>query len=103
MRTELYQRNFVEYLPLIRRTDVKRFGRHKPLWLARTLGIEEVRKVAETMEYESQHFYRKAAETARDGAVRKLLLELADTESQHEALAHKLEAGLTTTERARED
>jgi erythrin-vacuolar iron transport family protein len=99
----LYRRKFGEYLPLIRRTDVKGFIRHKPLWLARTLRIEVVRKVVETMEYESEHFYRKAAETARDPTVRKLLLELAEVESQHEKMAHELEAGISVSERAKED
>ena len=62
----LYQQKFGDYLPLIRRQDVRGFIKHKPLWLARTLGIEEVRKITETMEIEAARFYRKAAETARD-------------------------------------
>ena len=39
------------------------------------------------MEYEAARFYRKAAETARDASVRKLLLELAEIEAEHESLA----------------
>ena len=61
---DLYRAKFGEYLPLIRRQDVKGFVRHKPLWLVRPLGIEEVRKYAAEMEYETAHFYRKAAATA---------------------------------------
>src|SRR3954469_24227890 len=57
---ELYRSKFGEYLPLIRRQDVKGFVQHKPLWLARPLGLDDVRKYAETMEIESQQFYRKA-------------------------------------------
>jgi rubrerythrin len=102
MLIDLYERKFGEYLPLIRRTDVKGFVHHKPLWLARHLGIDEVRKTAETMEYETERFYRKAAEGARDPQVRKLLLELADIESQHEKLAQQLEAGITKVERKTE-
>ena len=39
----------------------------------RPLGLDEVRKFAETMEFEAARFYRKAAETTRDVSVRKLL------------------------------
>ena len=37
---------FGEYLPLIRRQDVKGFVASKPLWLVRPLGLDEVRKYA---------------------------------------------------------
>ena len=48
MLFDLYRAKFGEYLPLIRRQDVKGFIRHsKPLWLMRPLGLEEVRKYAE--------------------------------------------------------
>src|SRR5262245_56225534 len=85
----LYRQKFGESLLLIRRHDVKGFVRKKPLWLVHPLPIDEVRKFTETMEYEAERFYRKAAETARDPAVRKLLGELAEIEAGHEALAHK--------------
>src|ERR1700686_3435879 len=62
MLFDLYRSKFGDYLPLIRRQDVKGFGQHtKPLWLVRPLGLDEVRKYAETMEYETARFYRKAA------------------------------------------
>ena len=64
MLFELYRSKFGEYLPLIRRHDVRGFVRHKPLWLVRPLGIDEVRKYAAEMEYETAHFYRKAAASA---------------------------------------
>jgi rubrerythrin len=60
-----------------------------------------VRKFAENMEYEAERFYRKAAETARDVSVRKLLIELAEAEAGHESLAHKLSQKILT-EGARE-
>jgi rubrerythrin len=104
MLIELYRQKFGEYLPLIRRQDVKGFIKHKPLWLAQTLGLDEVRKITETMEIEAARFYRKAAEAARDVSVRKLLTELAEIEDQHEDLAHKLgEQVLTKSARAKED
>ena len=41
---DLYRSKFGDYLPLIRRQDVKGFIHHKPLWLVRPLGLEQVRK-----------------------------------------------------------
>src|SRR5262249_53985150 len=91
MLIDMHRQKFGEYLPLIRRQDVKGFIHHsKPLWLMRPLGLDEVRKMVERMEYEAARFYRKAAESARDISIRKLLTELAEIESQHEDLAHKL-------------
>ena len=102
---DLYREKFGEYLPLIRRQDVKGFIQHKSsLWLMRPLGLEEVRKFAEDMEFEAERFYRKAAESARDASVRQLLIELAEAEAGHETLAHKLsQAILTKTAREAED
>ena len=105
MLFDMYRGKFGDYLPLIRRQDVKGFIQHaKPLWLMRPLGLDEVRKFAENMEFEAERFYRKAAETTRDASVRKLLTELAEIEAEHENLAHKLgETILTTDARAKED
>jgi rubrerythrin len=103
---DLYREKFGEYLPLIRRQDVKGFIQHKaaPLWLMRPLGLEDVRKFAENMEYEAERFYRRAAEHARDASVRQLLIELAEAEAGHESLAHKLsESILTAGAREKED
>jgi erythrin-vacuolar iron transport family protein len=105
MLFDMYKEKFGEYLPLIRRQDVKGFIHHpKPLWLMRPLGLDEVRKFAERMEYEAERFYRRAAETARDISIRKLLTELAEIEASHETLAHQLgETILTKDVRAKED
>ena len=105
MLFDLYRSKFGDYLPLIRRQDVKGFVQHtKPLWLVRPLGLDEVRKYAETMEYETARFYRKAAVSARDASIRQLLDHLAEAEDVHENLAHKLgQSILTKTERAHED
>jgi erythrin-vacuolar iron transport family protein len=101
---DLYRTKFGEYLPLIRRQDVRGFVRHKPLWLANPLGLDEVRKYAAEMEYETARFYRKAAQGARDASVRELLVQLAEAEDKHEDLAEALgERFLTTEARARED
>jgi erythrin-vacuolar iron transport family protein len=105
MLFDLYRTKFGEYLPLIRRQDVKGFLRHlKPLWLMRPLAIKEVRKFAEAMEIEAGLFYRRAAELTREASARQLLLELAEAEKGHEDLAQKLEEKiLTPGVRAAED
>ena len=96
MLFDLYRNKFGEYLPLIRRQDVKGFIRHKPLWLVRPLGLDEVRKYAAAMEFETARFYRKAAESARDASVRELLIRLAEAEDKHENLAEELSEKLLT-------
>ena len=104
MLFELYRSKFGEYLPLIRRQDVKGFVSKKPLWLMSPLNLDEVRKFAENMEYEAARFSRRAAETTRDTSVRQLLVDLAEVEAEHQGLAHKLgEQILTTSARAKED
>ncbi len=103
---DLYRQKFGEYLPLIRRQDVKGFIQNKasPLWLMRPLGLDDVRKYAENMEFEAERFYRKAAQHARDASVRQLLVDLAEAEAGHESLAHKLsESILTPGAREKED
>src|SRR5947207_6162214 len=104
MLFDLYRSKFGEYLPLIRRQDVKGFIQKKPLWLMQPLNLDEVRKFAENIEFDAARFYRKAAETTRDASVRQLLVQLAEIEDEHESLAHKLgQQILTASARAKED
>ncbi|MCW5692444.1 MAG: rubrerythrin [Pseudolabrys sp.] len=104
MLYDLYRQKFGEYLPLIRRQDVQGFLQpKKPLWLMRPLGLEEVRKFAENMEFEAERYYRKAAESARDASVRELLVTLAEAEAGHESLAHKLSAKILTEDARAEE
>ena len=104
MLFDLSRSKFGEYLPLIRRQDVKGFIQKKPLWLMQPLNLDEVRKFAENMEFEAARFYRKSADTTRDASVRQLLVELAEIEAEHEGLAHKLgQQILTASARAKED
>jgi erythrin-vacuolar iron transport family protein len=104
MLFDLYRSKFGEYLPLIRRQDVKGFIRKKPLWLMQPLNIDEVRKYVEDMEFEAARFYRRAAETTRDASVRQLVVELAEAEDAHESIAHRLEQTILTPKaRAEED
>jgi rubrerythrin len=103
MLLELYRKKFGEFLPLIRRQDVKGFVKRHPIWLNRPLGLDAVRKAAEEMEYETARFYRRAAQAARDDAVRDLLNHLAAAEDTHEKLAHELGEKITPSARVAED
>lgn len=103
MLLDLHRKRFGEFLPLIRRQDVKGFVARHPIWLNRPLGLDAVRKFAEEMEYETARFYRRAAEAARDDATRDLLRRLAAAEEKHESLARKLGAELEPGARDAED
>ncbi|HKD26158.1 MAG TPA: ferritin family protein, partial [Xanthobacteraceae bacterium] len=70
MLYDLYRAKFGEFLPLVRRQDVRGFIKHRPIWLMRPLGLDEVRKYAAETEYETARFYRRAAEQSRDASVR---------------------------------
>ena len=104
MLFDLYREKFGDYLPLIRRQDVRGFISKPPHWLMQPLGLPEVRKYAAAMEFEAARFYRKAAETTRDVSIRELLVRLAEAEAKHESYAeHLQEKILTKSARAEED
>jgi erythrin-vacuolar iron transport family protein len=103
MLLDLHRKKFGDFLPLIRRQDVKGFVERRPIWLNRPLALDATRKFAETMEYETARFYRRAAQSAHDDAVRDLLRRLAAAEDKHEALAHALGEKITPQARATED
>jgi rubrerythrin len=88
---ELFRQRFGEHIPLIRRTDVKGFVTHRPVWTVRPLGVEKVRRQAAVMELEARRFYERAAARTTDAAVRKLLGDLAEAERDHVATAETLE------------
>ena len=100
---ELHRKKFGDFLPLIRRQDVKGFVARRPIWLNRPLGLDAARKFAEEMEYETARFYRRAAEAAHDDAVRDLLRRLAAAEDKHGTLARELGQKITPQARAAED
>jgi erythrin-vacuolar iron transport family protein len=74
---ETYRSRFGEHIPLVRRQDVKGFIQRRPVWLARPLRIDDVRKQVEVMELETRRFYERAIQHVRDAGVRKLLGDLA--------------------------
>jgi rubrerythrin len=86
---DLYRQRFGEHIPLIRREDVKGFVRRRPVWLVRPLGLDAVRKQAETMELETKRFYEAAARQASDAGIRQLLGDLAEEERKHEKMAEE--------------
>jgi rubrerythrin len=87
---ELYEQRFGPHLPPIRRDDVRGFLRRRPIWLTKNLSLDTIRKEVETMEFEAERFYVKAAEQTQDVGVRRLLGDLAEAEKDHENLAARL-------------
>ena len=88
---EMYRARFGEHIPLIRKQDIKGFIRRRPLWLVRPLGIDRVRKLAESMEMETRQFYEAAQKRTTDAGIRELLGDLANDERNHTHLAEALE------------
>jgi rubrerythrin len=89
---ELSQTKFGDHIPLIRRQDVRGFVNRKPVWMARPLRLDSVRKTVASMELETRQFYEKAATRATDAHIRQLLDDLAQEERVHEGRAGQLEA-----------
>lgn len=101
---DVYRRKFGEHIPLIRRHDIRGFIQHKPVWQMYPMNLDAVRNLAESMETETQGFYRKAASRSEDVTIRKLLGDLADAEAEHEHRADKLiEENLPANVRRDED
>ncbi|MDB5330220.1 MAG: Rubrerythrin [Phycisphaerales bacterium] len=95
---ERYREKFGEHIPLIRRQDVRGFVTRKPVWLVQPLGLDTVRKTAESMETETRRFYLRAAERATDVSIRELLTDLAEAERGHVTAAENLEEKLLPPE-----
>lgn len=95
---ELYRQRYGEFIPLIRRTDVRGFMPRSSIWLGQPLGLEKIREQAEAMEMESLRFYRRAARHTKDASLRQLLDDLASEERKHETKAEELVAAHLTPE-----
>lgn len=101
---EQFRSRFGEHIPLIRREDVRGFIKRKPVWLIRPLGINVVRRQAESMELETRRFYEQAAAKVSDAGTRKLLGDLALAEQKHSAQAEAMrDKHLTPTNKEEED
>jgi rubrerythrin len=88
---DIYRQRFGEHIPLIRKQDVRGFIKRRPIWLVRPLGIDHVRKLAESMEMETRQFYEAAMKRTSDAGIRELLGDLANEERTHTHLAEDLE------------
>jgi rubrerythrin len=97
---DLYRQRFGEHIPLIRRQDVKGFVRRRPVWLVRPLGLDAVRKQAETMEVETRRFYEAVIRKSTDAGIRQLLGDLAEEERKHEQIAEELGAAAEPSDEA---
>jgi rubrerythrin len=100
---ETYRSRFGEHIPLIRRHDVKGFIQRRPVWLARPLRIDDVRRQVEVMELETRRFYERAIQHVSDAGVRKLLGDLAEVERRHYATAESLHETVTPVVRQKEE
>ena len=88
--TDLYQKKFGDFIPLIRRSDINGFVKHKPGWMIGKLNIDAMRRRAEVIELENYRFYKQAAAHSKDPQIAKLLAQLAEAEKGHESLAARL-------------
>lgn len=102
--TDMYQKKFGDFIPLIRRSDVAGFVRHRPAWLMKHANLDKIRDHAEVIEAENYNFYKQAAARANDPAVKKLLEDLASAEKGHSSLADRLgEKHLTPSAKVEEE
>ena len=92
MLIDTYREKFGEHIPLVRRQDVRGFVTRKPVWQSAALGLDTVRRQAQSMEAETANFYRTAAARSQDATIRKLLGDLAEIEVGHEHTADRLMA-----------
>jgi rubrerythrin len=88
---ETYQSRFGDYIPLLRRQDIKGFVNRRPIWLNRVLTVAQVRNEIGSMEQEVKRFYEIAAQKSTATTIRQLLNDLAQEESNHIQLAEQLE------------
>jgi rubrerythrin len=88
---ETYRQKFGDYIPLLRRQDVRGFVNRKPIWLNRVLTVDQVRKEIGSMEQETRRFYEISAQKSPSAPVRQLLSDLAQQESKHVEIAEQLE------------
>ena len=93
---DVFAERFGDHLPLIRREDVRGFIRRPPVWMSQSFDIDAVRDRVEAMEVGGAKVLRDRGRTVPYPAVRKLFGDLSEAEAGHEALAKRLEAGLST-------
>src|SRR5712675_58654 len=87
---ELYQQQFREHIPLIRRQDVKGIRPAHARLAGASAGARHGSQAASAIEVETRRFYERAAARTRDASVRQLLDDLAQEERSHEDRAQEL-------------
>jgi rubrerythrin len=87
---DLHKTRFGPVIPLIRREHVSGFYARRPVWLAQTLSLDEIRDQAEAMEADAHRFYTMAAARSTDADTRALLGDLAAAEAGHRRVANDL-------------
>ena len=88
---DLYVARFGTRLVPIRREHVRGFLARKPLWLQKTLTLEQARQQVWEMEEGAWRFYLEAAKQVTDAGIRKLLGDLAMAEKGHAARADQID------------
>jgi rubrerythrin len=94
----LYKSRFGDYMPFIRRQDVKGFVSRPATWLFQQVGPKAVRYAVESMENETRRFYQMALQKTTDASTRKLLGDLSEAEAKHSATAEMMEREHLTSE-----
>ncbi len=88
---DLYVTRFGMRLVPIRREHVRGFITRKPIWLQKTLTLEQARQQVWEMEEGAYRFYLAAAEQVSDAGIRKLLGDLAAAEKGHAKRADQID------------
>ncbi len=88
---DLYVERFGTRLVPIRREHVRGFLARKPVWLQKTMTLEQARQQAWEMEEAAYRFYLAAAAQVTDVAIRKLLGDLAVAEKGHAHRADQID------------
>lgn len=88
---DLYRKRFGDYIPHIKRSDIKGFVSRPSVWLIGPIGPKAVRRAVETMERETRRVYELALDRTTDAQTRKLLGDLAEAEAKHSAAAELLD------------
>jgi rubrerythrin len=71
--TDLYNSQFGEHIPLIRRQDVKGMFQRKAFWFNEMISPEKAMQEAILMEKDARSFYELAAQKTNDASIRELL------------------------------
>ncbi len=89
---DAYRARFGEQIPSIGRSDVAGLARQKPAFPIGALSVARVRRQVGIMELQSRQFYEAAAARMTNTDTRKLFGDLALDESEHSALAARIDA-----------